>query len=143
MRPATIVDLFRRRPAIVGLAVVAALAATATAVAATTALPPPQVLNYQLYVGGKGKANPKLSPVTIGYINGQGGPPNFNFPQATHVTEAGVKMVNAELGGDPRPSAQAQRVLLGPGRGGRRPLRPADGQRQGYEGHPLRVRHGR
>jgi branched-chain amino acid transport system substrate-binding protein len=73
--------------------------ATATAVAATSALPPPQVLNYQLYVGGKGKANPKLSPVTIGYINGQGGPPNFNFPQGTHVTEAGVKMVNAELGG--------------------------------------------
>ena len=99
MRPATIVDLFRRRPAIVGLAVAAALVATATAVAATSALPPPQVLNYQLYVGGKGKANPKLSPVTIGYINGQGGPPNFNFPQGTHVTEAGVKMVNAELGG--------------------------------------------
>jgi branched-chain amino acid transport system substrate-binding protein len=99
MRPATIVDLFRRRPAIVGLAVAAALVATATAVAATSALPPPQVLNYQLYVGGKGKANPKLSPVTIGYINGQGGPPNFNFPQGTHVIEAGVKMVNAELGG--------------------------------------------
>ena len=59
----------------------------------------PPVLNYQLYVGGKGKANPKLAPVTIGFINGQGGPPNFNFPQATHVIEAEVKMINAELGG--------------------------------------------
>ena len=60
---------------------------------------PPQVLNYQVYVGGKGKANPNLAPVTIGFINGQGGPPNFNFPQATSVIRAGVKMVNAELGG--------------------------------------------
>jgi branched-chain amino acid transport system substrate-binding protein len=99
MRPGTIVDLFRRRPAIVGLAVAVALAATATAVAATSALPPPQVINYQLYVGGKGKANSKLAPVTLGFINGQGGPPNFNFPQATHVVEAEVKMINAELGG--------------------------------------------
>ena len=52
----------------------------------------------QAYAGGKG-ANPKLSPVTLGFINGQGGPPNFNFPQATHVIEAEVKMINAELGG--------------------------------------------
>ena len=58
------------------LAVVAALTATASAVAATSAVPPPQVLNYQAYVGGKGKANPNLAPVTIGYINGQGGPPS-------------------------------------------------------------------
>ena len=99
MRPGTIVDLFRRRPAIVGLAVAAALAATATAVAATSALPPPQLLNYQVYVGGKGKAKSNLAPVTVGYINGQGGPVQFNFPQATSVIRAGVKMVNAELGG--------------------------------------------
>ena len=81
------------------LAVVTVLTATASAVAATSAVSPPQVLNYQVYVGGKGKANPKLAPVTIGFINGQGGPPNFNFPQATNVIRAGVKMVNAELGG--------------------------------------------
>jgi branched-chain amino acid transport system substrate-binding protein len=62
-------------------------------------VPPPVVVNYQAYVGGKGRANPKLSPVTLGFINGQGGPPNFNFPQATHVIEAEVKMINAELGG--------------------------------------------
>src|SRR5512138_2567850 len=99
MRPARIVEIVRRRRATAGLAVAAALVATATAVGATGALPPPQVLNYQLYVGGKGKAKSNLAPVTLGYINGQGGPPNFNFPQATSVIRAGVKMVNAELGG--------------------------------------------
>jgi branched-chain amino acid transport system substrate-binding protein len=81
------------------LAVAIMLTAAASAVAATSAVSPPQVLNYQVYVGGKGKANPRLAPITIGFINGQGGPPNFNFPQATAVIRAGVKMVNAELGG--------------------------------------------
>src|SRR5262245_39454910 len=99
MRPRTIAERFRRRPAIVGLAVATALAATATAVAATSAVPPPQLLSYQAYVGGKGKANSKLTPVKIGFINGQGGPVQFNFPQATSVINAEVKMVNAELGG--------------------------------------------
>ena len=99
MRPARLVETVRRRRSTVALAVAAALVAAATGLAATSALPPPQVLDYQLYVGGKGKAKANLSPVTIGYINGQGGPPNLNFPQGTHVIEAGVKMVNAELGG--------------------------------------------
>jgi branched-chain amino acid transport system substrate-binding protein len=99
MRPATIVENLRRRRVMAVLAVVTLLTATASAVAATSAVSPPQVLNYQVYVGGKGKANPKLAPITIGFINGQGGPPNFNFPQATNVIRAGVKMVNAELGG--------------------------------------------
>ena len=99
MRPPTIVESLRRRRLMVVAAVVTALTATVSAVAATSAVSPPQVLNYQAYVGGKGKAKPKLAPVTIGFINGQGGPPNFNFPQATNVIRAGVKMVNAELGG--------------------------------------------
>ena len=71
-----------------GVSVAAAVAATA---------PGGKVLDYSAYVGGKGKA--KGTPITIGFINGQGGPPNFNFPQATRVIEAGVKMLNAELGG--------------------------------------------
>jgi len=99
MRSATTVQGARRRRATVALAVAAALVATATAIGATGALPPPQVLNYQLYVGGKGKAKANLAPVTLGFINVQGGPPNLNFPQAKSVIEAGVKMVNAELGG--------------------------------------------
>ena len=99
MRPRKFVEGARRRRATVALAVAAALVAAATSFAATSAAPPPQVLNYQLYVGGKGKAKANLAPVTLGYINGQGGPPNFNFPQATSVIRAGVKMINAELGG--------------------------------------------
>ena len=101
MRPASVIQPARRRLAVVALAL-AALATAAVATAATTrshALPPAQVLNYSTYVGGTGKANPKLAPVTLGWINGQGGPPNFNFPQSTSVVEAGVKMVNTELGG--------------------------------------------
>jgi branched-chain amino acid transport system substrate-binding protein len=35
----------------------------------------------------------------IGFVNEQGGPPNLDFPQPTRVIEAGVKMLNAELGG--------------------------------------------
>jgi branched-chain amino acid transport system substrate-binding protein len=99
MRPGNTVEVARRRRATVVLAVAAALTAATTAVAATGAAPKPIVLDYQAYVGGKGKAKANLAPVTIGYINGQGGPPNFNFPQATSVIRAGVKMVNAELGG--------------------------------------------
>jgi branched-chain amino acid transport system substrate-binding protein len=89
----------RRRLLTILVAVGVTLVSAAAALAATGAAPPPQVLNYQVYVGGKGKANPKLAPVTIGYINGQGGPVQFNFPQATSVIRAGVKMINAELGG--------------------------------------------
>jgi branched-chain amino acid transport system substrate-binding protein len=104
LRPRSITQSARRRLALVAVALIAlaAVAVTAVATASPTrrqAVPPPVVVNYQAYVGGKGRANPKLSPVTLGFINGQGGPPNFNFPQATHVIEAEVKMINAELGG--------------------------------------------
>ena len=71
-----------------GVSGVAAIAATA---------PNGTVLDYSAYVGGKGKA--KGAPITIGFINEQGGPPNLDFPQPTRVIAAGVKMVNAELGG--------------------------------------------
>jgi len=99
MRPANLVESLRRRRAGVVLAVAVALTATATAVAATGAAPPRQVLDYKVYVGGKGKAKSNLSPVVIGWINGQGGPPNFNFPQVTDVANAAVRMINSELGG--------------------------------------------
>src|SRR5262245_1658550 len=100
MRSAGILRAARgRRGFALAVTMGACLAVAVTALGATGTAPPPQVLNYSAYVGGKGKANPKLSPVTLGFINGQGGPPNFNFPQATHVIEAEVKMINAELGG--------------------------------------------
>src|SRR5689334_5194682 len=87
----------RRGFALVTALCVALGVSAVAAVAATTAQGP--VLNYQAYVGGKGKAKANLSPVVLGFINGQGGPPNFDFPQPTRVIAAGVKMVNAELGG--------------------------------------------
>jgi branched-chain amino acid transport system substrate-binding protein len=84
-----------------GLAVLAAVcvASAASAMAAVAATAPSNavVLDYAKYVGGKGKA--KGAPITIGFINGQGGPPNFDFPQPTRVIQAGVRMLNAELGG--------------------------------------------
>jgi branched-chain amino acid transport system substrate-binding protein len=87
---------WRRRRALVAVLMLA-LAAAVAATAATPTRGP--VVNYQAYVGGKGKANPNLSPVVIGWINGQGGPVTRDFPQGTRVIEAAVRMVNAELGG--------------------------------------------
>ena len=55
--------------------------------------------DFQQYVGGSGKANPSLSPVTIGWVNQQGGPPSQTFPEATRAAQAVVKMINTELGG--------------------------------------------
>jgi branched-chain amino acid transport system substrate-binding protein len=57
------------------------------------------VTNYQQFVGGSGAANPSLSPVTIGWVNEQGGPPSETFPQATLGAEATVKYINTQLGG--------------------------------------------
>ena len=76
------------------------------------ALPPPQVLNYQLYVGGKGKAKANLAPVTLGFINVQGGPPNFNFPQAKSVIRGRREDDERRARRRPRAPGQAQRVLI-------------------------------
>jgi branched-chain amino acid transport system substrate-binding protein len=57
------------------------------------------VTNFEQYVGGSGKANPALSPVTIGWVNEQGGPPSQTFPQATLAAQATVKFINDALGG--------------------------------------------
>jgi len=57
------------------------------------------VTNYTQYVGASGKANPSLSPITVGWVEEQGGPPNESFPQATAAAEATVKFINDALGG--------------------------------------------
>jgi len=57
------------------------------------------VTNFQQYAGGSGAANSSLSPVTIGWVNEQGGPPSETFPQATLAAQATVKLINSELGG--------------------------------------------
>jgi branched-chain amino acid transport system substrate-binding protein len=56
------------------------------------------VTNYNVYVGGKGKANPKLSPVVIGAINTQGGQVLVG-PGWTNGVKTAVQYVNKYLGG--------------------------------------------
>jgi branched-chain amino acid transport system substrate-binding protein len=57
------------------------------------------VTNYQAYVGGKGgKANASLPPVTLGWVNQQGGTQQIG-PLATVGAETAVKYVNSQLGG--------------------------------------------
>lgn len=55
--------------------------------------------------GSKGKANPALAPITIGYINQENSVPSF--PEATAGINAAVKYVNAELSG-----ADGHRIVL-------------------------------
>ena len=57
------------------------------------------VTDYQQFAGGSGKADASLSPVTIGWVNEQGGPPSQTFPQATLAAQATVKFINDALGG--------------------------------------------
>lgn len=57
------------------------------------------VTNFLEYVcGTSGKANPKLSPVYVGYVNEQNGPADVD-DSATTAVEATVKLVNDQLGG--------------------------------------------
>jgi branched-chain amino acid transport system substrate-binding protein len=82
----------------------AATAASATASpssagTSTTSAFAGSVTNYPGYVGASGAANSSLSPVTIGWVNEQGGPPSETFPQATLAAQATVKYINSQLGG--------------------------------------------
>jgi branched-chain amino acid transport system substrate-binding protein len=82
----------------------AATAASATASpssagTSTTSAFAGSVTNYPAYVGASGAANSSLSPVTIGWVNEQGGPPSETFPQATLAAQATVKYINSQLGG--------------------------------------------
>ena len=57
------------------------------------------VTNYLTYTGGKsGPADKSLSPVTVGFVNQQGGPVAIGL-HATDGAEMAVKYINAELGG--------------------------------------------
>jgi branched-chain amino acid transport system substrate-binding protein len=57
------------------------------------------VTDYLTYTHGKaGKADPSLPPVTIGWINQQGGQQQIG-PLATNGAQLAVKYVNAALGG--------------------------------------------
>jgi branched-chain amino acid transport system substrate-binding protein len=76
-----------------------ASSAPAASSPATSTATAGEVTNFQSYVGGSGAANSSLAPVTIGWVNEQGGPPSETFPQATAAAQATVKMINSELGG--------------------------------------------
>jgi branched-chain amino acid transport system substrate-binding protein len=57
------------------------------------------VTNYLTYTGGKsGPANSSLTPVTVGFVNQQGGPVAIGL-HATDGAEMAVKYINAQLGG--------------------------------------------
>ncbi|MGC1753091.1 MAG: ABC transporter substrate-binding protein [Trebonia sp.] len=57
------------------------------------------VTNYLTYTGGKsGPANSSLTPVTIGFVNQQGGAQVIG-QHATDGTEMAIKYINAQLGG--------------------------------------------
>ena len=56
------------------------------------------ITNYVAYTDGTATAaNPRLSPVTIGWVNQQGG--GLAFPNATLGAQAAVKYINTRLGG--------------------------------------------
>ena len=56
------------------------------------------VTDFQQYVGGSA-GTASGSPVTIGWVNMQGGPPSQTFPEATRAAQATVKYINSTLGG--------------------------------------------
>lgn len=65
---------------------------------ATSSAAPWAVTDYVEYTGGTdGAADDSLAPVTIGWVNQQGGP--LGFPTATEGAEAAVEYVNEYLGG--------------------------------------------
>jgi branched-chain amino acid transport system substrate-binding protein len=85
-----------RRLAIVFGAVAVALAITVPiGLSAGSAGP---VTNYNVYVGGKGKANPRLAPVVVGAINTQGGQVLVG-PGWTQGVRTAIQYVNRYLGG--------------------------------------------
>jgi branched-chain amino acid transport system substrate-binding protein len=91
----------RGRRAVVALcALVVGLGLTIpVALGGAAATTPTAVTDYVKFVGGKaGKANPKLKPVVIGWVNQQGGQAEIG-PNATPAAEVAVRLINDSLGG--------------------------------------------
>jgi len=84
--------------ALVALVALASLVVVATAVGASNRTDK-SVTNYIAYTGGKvGKANPKLKPIYIGYVNQEGGPIVIGKTN-DNGTIAGAQFVNTLAGG--------------------------------------------
>jgi branched-chain amino acid transport system substrate-binding protein len=77
------------------LATAMVLIPSASASASTTYQP---VSNYAQFVGGSGKANPKLSPVDIGVVNQQGGSSDI-APQWSIGATLAQDFINNQAGG--------------------------------------------
>jgi len=74
-------------------------AAAPTPSGSTGGLGAQSVTDYLSYTGGtSGPANKSLPPVTVGFVNQQGGPVAIGL-HATDGAEMAVKYINAELGG--------------------------------------------
>ncbi|HEY7729291.1 MAG TPA: ABC transporter substrate-binding protein [Gaiellaceae bacterium] len=98
---ATSIRHVRGRRAVVALcALVVGLGLTIpVALGGAAATSPAAVTNYVKFIGGKaGKANPKLKPVVIGWVNQQGGQAEIG-PNATPAAEVAVRLINDSLGG--------------------------------------------
>jgi branched-chain amino acid transport system substrate-binding protein len=86
--------------AVVGIAGVlaASAAATTSSSASAAANLGPATKTYAKYVGGTaGKADSSKSPITIGFVNDEGGIPSF--PEGSVAAQAAVKFANDHLGG--------------------------------------------
>jgi branched-chain amino acid transport system substrate-binding protein len=82
-----------------GVPAVFALAAVVVGVSTAGAAPAVSVTNYVAYTGGKaGRANAKLSPIKIGYVNQEGGAIVIG-KTADNGVDAAVRFVNAYAGG--------------------------------------------
>ena len=132
----------RWRALLLPFAAFVVLAAAVGATSALSAVSWKAPLNYATYVGAKGKANSKLAPIVLGWVNGQGGTvPGTSFPSTTRIMDAsGEDDQRRARRRRRRPSPQAERVLHRLGRGGGHQVRSADGQRQEGEGDPVRRR---
>jgi branched-chain amino acid transport system substrate-binding protein len=70
----------------------------ASAAPAASQAPVAGVTDYLAYTGGKGgAADNSMSPIAIGWVNGQGGAQEI--PQATQAAQGAIKYINTELGG--------------------------------------------
>lgn len=99
MRLGTIAGSVLRRRRIVALAAAAGavLAVPVGLLAGSSSTS--AVTDYLKFVGGTpGKANPKLKPVVIGWVNQEGGQAEIG-PLATPAAEVAVRYVNDSLGG--------------------------------------------
>ena len=82
----------------VGLIPCAIAGSAANASESAVSVTSSSITNYAAYTHGNATAaNPRLSPVTIGWVNQQGG--GLAFPNATLGAQAAVKYINTRLGG--------------------------------------------